>query len=260
MFSIISVYHNKEILERNLLRSLKNQDTDYELILIDNVKGQFGSVAKTLNYGARQIKSQSQYIAFVHQDVVLKSNSWLGDAEKILDSLPKLGVAGVAGKSKNRKGVITNIKHGVPPKLAGEIQIRNPMRVQVLDECLAMVPRLIFDELQFDEKVCDDWHLYVVDYCLSIKKMGFDVYVIPLSLYHVSTGIPKKSYWQIVQSLGTLSGGYYQTLKKLLKKHKNFYKWIYTTCGNWSTLYPLILQRIWFLAKVGMGHLFKKFK
>ncbi len=73
MFSIISVYHNKETLEEDLLKGLKNQTTNYELILIDNTKGQFKSAARALNYGAKQIKSQSKYIMFVHQDVDLCS-------------------------------------------------------------------------------------------------------------------------------------------------------------------------------------------
>jgi len=33
-------------------------------------------------------------------------------------------------------------------------------------------------------------------------------------------------------------------LKKLLKKHKNQVKQIYTTVGIWSTSQPVILQRI----------------
>ncbi len=157
-------------------------------------------------------------------------------------------------------GVITNIKCDIPPKLAGGIQIKNPTKVQTLDECLVIIPRRVFNRFQFDEKICDNWHLYGVDYCLSIKKKGFDIYVIPISMYHRSTGILEKNYWQVVQSLGPLSEGYYQTLKKLLKKHKNSYKYIYTTCGSWNTSYPLILQRTWYLAKEGIKLLLRKLR
>jgi len=258
MFSIISVYHNKEILEKNLLKSLKNQTVDYELILVNNIKGRFKSATKALNWGAKQIKSNSKYIMFVHQDIDLCFDTWLNDAEEILDSLPNLGIAGIAGKSGNKKEIITNIKHGVPPKLAGKIQIKKPEKVQTIDECLIIIPRLIFNKLQFNEGVCDNWHLYGVDYCLSVQKLGFDVYVLPMFVYHVSTGISDENYLRIILSLGWFPKEYYQTLKKLLSKYKNSYKQIYTTCGDWNTFHPVILQRILHLARAGRKFLIRK--
>ncbi len=261
MFSIISVYHNKEILEKNLLKSLKDQSTNYELILVDNTRGRFKSATEALNYGVKQIKSDSKYIIFVHQDVDLSSNTWLEDVERMLDSIPNLGIAGVAGR-KDEKGIMTIIKHGSPLKLAGEIYIDKPTKVQTLDECLVIIPKSIFEMLQFDEKTCNNWHLYGVDYCLSCKRLGFGVYAIPAFIYHRSGDLSKslfnKNKIQIIKSLGPLPEPYYRTLKKVLNKHKNYFKWIYTTCGNWSTSYPLILQRIWPLAKAGMKYPFIK--
>ena len=120
MISIVCVYNNKEILESYLLESVKNQTAKFEFIGIDNTKEQFKSAAKALNYGGRQAKGK--YLMFVHQDVDLSTNTWLEEVVKILDEIPNLGIAGVAGKYKNEAGVITNIKHGNPPKFAGKIQ------------------------------------------------------------------------------------------------------------------------------------------
>jgi len=245
VISIVCVYNNKGILDNYLIESLKNQTMNYELILIDNTQSQFKSAAKALNYGGR--KAKGDYLIFVHQDVMLSSDSWLERAQKIVDKLPNLGIAGIAGKSESKSGVISNIKHSVPPKLAGKIQIKNSTNVQTLDECLVIIPSSKFNILQFDEKVCDDWHLYVVDYCLSIKKLGFDVYVIPIFLYHRSPGY-------------SFSEKYYVTLTKVLKKHKKHYKLIYTTMGDWSTMFPLNIQRqrIWHLAIAGVKFLLEK--
>ena len=242
MISIVCVYNNKEILDNYLLKSLKNQTVDYELIVLNNIKGQFKSAAEALNHGGK--KAKGKYIMFVHQDVDLCSNTWLEKIEKVLDELPNLGIAGVAGK-KDEKGVMTVIKHGNPPKHAGSITIKKPEQVQTLDECLVLIPKSVFDMLQFDEEVCDGWHLYAVDYCLSIKKRGFNVYVIPMFVYHRSPGY-------------SFSEEYYLTLEKVLKKHKKHYKRIYTTMGNWSTLYPLSIQRIWRLEKAGVKILLEK--
>lgn len=254
MISIVCIYNNKKNLNDYLLKSLINQTVDYELITVDNTKGSFESAAEALNYGGR--KAKGKYIMFVHQDVDLSSNTWLVEVEKIVDSLPNIGIAGVAGKI-DENGVITNIKHGNPPKFAGKIQIDKPTKVQTLDECLIIIPKSIFNVLQFDDKVCNDWHLYGVDYCLSAKKMGFEAYVIPMNIYHLSTGTTNKSSLQVILSLGSLPGGYYKTMKKLLNKHKNS-KQIYTTCGNWNTSYPLIFQRIWPLIKAGLTYPFRK--
>jgi len=165
---------------------------------------------------------------FVHQDFLLDSDNWLKKAEEILENLENVGVAGVAGKYDRNK--ISNITTGVPPVLAGPIQIEEPRIVQTLDECLIIIPKKVFVEIHFDEAVCDDWHLYATDFCLNAQKAGYDVYVIPLGGYHASPGYSFSP------------DAYYSTLKKLVEKYKGDYKWIYTSTGSWSTVYPLFIQ------------------
>lgn len=258
MISVVCVYNNGKILNAYLLKSLKNQTVNYELITVDNTEGKFKSTAEALNHGGRRAKGK--YIMFVHQDVDLSSNTWLEEVEKMLDSMQNLGIAGVAGK-KDERGVMTVIKHGNPPEPAGSITIKKPEEVQTLDECLTIVPKSVFDVLPFDEEVCDDWHLYAVDYCLSAKRLGYEVYVIPMYVYHLSTGIKSKNKLQKVLDLGPFPKGYYLTMNKLLKKHKDYYRRIYTTCGNWDASnapHPFSLQRVLPLAKAGIRILFKK--
>ncbi len=207
---------------------------------------------------------------FVHQDVDLSSDTWLDDVEKMLDSIPNLGIAGVSGVSKEEPPVgsryKTIISHGVPPRsLATPINsFQYPEKVQTLDECLVIVPRSVFNVLAFDEEVCADWHLYAVDYCLSARKLGFDAYAIPMFIYHRSTGALTEDLFQVILSLGPYPKGYYQTLKKLLKKHKDRVKQIYATGETWSTSQPLVLQRmvklvIYLLVKLRFpGYLYRK--
>lgn len=227
MISVICIYNNKEILDNYLLKSLKTQTVDYELILIDNTENKFKSAAEALNNGAKDAKCK--YIMFVHQDIDLLDDNWLKNAEDMLDSIPNLGIAGIAGKLNVKKGIISNMKDGIPPKYAGTTKIKNITRVQTLDECLFIIPESIFKMLKFDEELCDDWHLYAVNYCLEIMKHGFYVYVLPLSLYHRSSGF-------------SISEKYYQTIKKMINKYKHDYKWIYTTVGDWNTSWPFFIQ------------------
>ena len=226
MFSIVCVYNNKDILENFLLKSLKNQSREYELILMDNTNGKFNSAAEALNKGAK--KAKGKYILFVHQDVDLSSINWLEKCESILDSIENLGIAGVAGRSKRVEFAVTNIFDGIPPGPAGS-EIEKPTEVQTLDECLVIIPKKIFKIIKFDEKVCDDWHLYTVDYSLSVNEKGYGVYVIPLFVYHRSKAF-------------SFSENYYVTLKKLLKKHIKS-KIVLTTVDDWVTFVPLTLQK-----------------
>ncbi len=226
MISIVCVYNNKEILDKFLLKSLKNQSVEFELILIDNTKTKFKSAAAALNKGGD--KARGKYLMFVHQDIDLLSYEWLENCESILNSLKNFAIAGVAGRSMDVTETLTNISDGIPLKTAGT-QIKIPTKVMTLDECLVVIPKQIFKKIKFDEEVCDNWHLYTVDYSLVAKTNGYDVYVIPLTLYHRSSGF-------------SFSDEYYITLKKLLKKHRKF-KVVITTMGDWFTFIPLNVQR-----------------
>jgi len=124
-----------------------------------------------------------------------------------------------------------------------------------------MIPKSVFNMLQFDEKTCDAWHLYEADYCLSCKRLGFNVYAVPVFVYHRSGGgFFKKSRVQILKSAGPSPGLYYQTLGKLVKKRKNYYKRIYTTCGDCNNSQPIFLQRIGALAQGGLKLFLRKLK
>ncbi|MBT9150847.1 MAG: hypothetical protein DDT40_01026 [candidate division WS2 bacterium] len=268
MISIVCVYNNEDILNNWLLKSLKNQTAEFELIKIDNTRNTVKSAAEALNYGGN--KARDKYIMFVHQDVDLSSNTWLEDVEKMLDSIPNLGIAGVSGASEEKQPVgsryKTIIKEGVPPRTVA-IPInsfQNPEKVQTLDGLLIIVPNSVFNMLTFDEEVCDDWHLYAEDYCLSARKLGFDAYAIPMFIYHRYTGALSENLFRAILSLGQLPKGYYQTMEKLLKKHKNYCKYVYATNGGWSTSQPLVWQRmvrltIYLLVKSRFpGYLYRK--
>ena len=243
MISVICVYNDEETFNSFLLKSLQNQSVGYELIALDNTKGVFESAAQALNYGAGQTKSNSKYLMFVHQDIDLCSNEWLKNAEKILGSITNLGIAGVAGIPEEKKVLITNIKHGKHMYSPGKYHLKDRLQVQTLDECLVLIPRSVFNRLKFDEETCNGWHLYTVDYCLGVKELNLGVFVIPMFLHH--------------RSLGSRNIIYFKALKKVLNKHKDFYKKIFTTCGCWSTRTPLLLQMSHFFVNEGV-HTFLK--
>jgi len=250
MLTIVCVYNNYDILKEWLLNSLeKIGNTDYELILIDNTNGRFRSAAKAFNSVINRVKGD--YVMFVHQDVKIESP--LSEFEKYLYRLPDLGVAGLAGKREDLPYVIGNVTHGEPPRPACRISVRKPIRVQTVDSLLFIIPTEVLKKIRFDEEVCDNWHLYCEDYCLMAQeKLGLRVYILPLKAYHKSTGtIVKKGSLTNPLSYLPFPKEYYRTLIKVLRKHRRFFKEIYTTCGNYPTRLPwLYIYRLAFLKVV----------
>ena len=239
MISVICTYNDRKILEDNLLKILNKQSADFELILLDDTNERFSSCADALNYGAK--KAKGDYLMFAHQDVDLLTDTWLDNVEKILCSLDNLGVAGLAGFAniEGKPVMVSNIKDGNPPEPAG-IPLKTSAKVQTVDECLFFIPRSVFSELQFDSVTCSNWHLYAVDYCLTIQKRGLSVYVINPEVYHASRS-------------SSFSEDYYSTLKKVIKKHRINFDKIYTTCGVWNT------NRVRLLINISEDKILRKF-
>jgi glycosyltransferase involved in cell wall biosynthesis len=227
MMSIICVYNNKEILNKYLIESLKNQTATYELILVDNRSNKFKSAASALNHGAKQ--AHGDYFVFAHQDIYFSDVEWIKNTLNELEKLEKIGIVGVAGKTTDSL-VRSNIKQGITPVDVSPYKIKKVEKASTLDECLFIIPREVYLENNLNEVTCPDWHLYAVDYVYDIKNKGLEAYLIPSLLEHRSKG-------------ASMSKSYYTTLPNLQKKY--FSKWLIRTCmGDWFTFIPIKLQRI----------------
>ena len=213
MISIICSYTNKDLMEKMLIKSLKEQTiTDYEIITIDSKKMGFNSAAQTLNYGASI--SNGDLLLFVHQDIEFIDVDALQKIRKYSDSY-EYGIAGVAGVShfKNQKfHVYSSVFQGLDKKIAG-IYNDAVNEVETLDECLLIIKKKKF------KKFIDygSWHFYGVEYSLRTIDNGEKVLLFPINIYHLSPG------W-------SLNNSYWETLKKVAKKNKNR-KYIPTTMG-----------------------------
>ena len=216
--SIICCYNKPKILEEMLIKSINSQhfEGEIELVAIDNSQNRFSSNAEALNYGAR--KSSGEYLIFAHQDIEIFCPHQFSKIVKYLDDLKPciIGFAGI------KNGIIhTNLIHGQNKEHAGDQTIINPVRVETLDEVLIAIKRDVFEKFYFDEITCNDWHLYVVDLCLTLASSNIPSYVIPTDSYHLSSG--------------DVGEGYYKTMKYLVKKHRKNHKYINSTCTSIPT-------------------------
>lgn len=238
MISVVCVYNNKTILNDILLKSLKPQTAEFELILLDNREGRFTSAASALNYGGE--KATGDYIMFIHQDMWLDTPTWIEDAEKWMRTLPDAGVAGVLGIAILPGQANLAMKfsiHIFEGMFKNKKPVEHPEPVESLDECLLIVPRNVFEKLKFDEVVFDGWDCYAPDYCLAIKPLGLKSYVIPGASSHCCL---RRNYmlWEFRDLL--------KYHRRLYQKYKKDYKIIHTLMGpiSWKTLHLRAIQRL----------------
>jgi len=241
MFTIICLFNKYEVFEKCLLKSLKKQLSEYEGIFIDNTENKYSSAAKAFNEAIP--KARGKYIIFAHQDIIIEDPEWLMKTEEVLDSLENPGIVGVAGCKENIKGVYTNIRHGNDKRYAGHFRVEKPLKVQTVDECLFIIPKEIFNYLNFDEKTCYHWHFYAIDFCLQSKLLGYNTYVIPTDLYHLSPG-------------DSLDINYYKTAKRVCQKYRNKYKTINTTCSFWQ-IDKFLIQYFYKIIKYKIKNIFR---
>ncbi|MBK5263205.1 MAG: hypothetical protein JJE17_11665 [Peptostreptococcaceae bacterium] len=235
MISMICVYNNQELLDSCLLSTLKGQSYPHEVILMDNSDGKYPSAAVALNQGAK--KALGDILIFCHQDMKLESFDTLGQVAIYFERLGDNIIVGPAGKAREYPdSTITNMKHGVVKSyFAGRYSYKDYHESDTLDECLFAVKKKVYEKIQLDESVCNGWHLYAVDYCLTLHSaLQTDVFIIDIPAYHYSDA-------------SSMNQTYYSTLVKVCKKHKRQYETIYTTMGNLKTedaFVSLYIQKI----------------
>ena len=241
MISIICVYNNREQYESQLLNSLKTQACEFELIEIDNTKAQFTSAAKALNYGAKI--SKGEYLIFVHQDLTFKSADEIKRFSDFGISLPMgsiVGAIGVKEKSYNYYGNWTSGTSFDPTKI---MNLTAPVEVDSIDESVIGMSKKTWERHQFDEVLCDSWHMYAVETCLWNRKNKGKIYVYPMQVHHYSHGHINLSYMN--------------TFLKLADNYRNDFRYIWTTCYKWTTswIFVRLLYFVWVANRMLRGKL-----
>lgn len=241
--SVIICYTNSSMKEQTL-EYLNNQDCrdDFEIIAIDNRENKFTSASKALNYGASIAKGE--ILVFMHQDVFCEKNTHISELLGYFDNIQELALIGVAGIDKTSKTVCSNITETTKHIVRYPIVIDKLFEVETIDECLMAIRKKDFDEIKFDEVVCDKWDFYGVDLSYQVSLRGGKVYCAPLSVCHISTG--------------NITINFYKVLRKMGKKYKGVLSEINSTCiqtENDSLRFNYYVFRPWcgqILRKMGL--------
>ena len=218
--SLLCIVNNQKIYQ-GFLESLKLQKfTDYELITIMNMNGEYDGARAAFNQNGAVAKGE--YLMFIHPDIRFLKDTSLGDIALALDENMPFGVLGAAGAKPDGKGgreIVTTILQGEDKSPVGR-RISGPEEVQTLDECLFIVKKSYFDSHPFSEK--KGWHLYGTEYCLDAIADGLVNKVIPSDIWHMSAG-------------NSLNESYMVQLEELIEEKKDNFELICTTVKAWKS-------------------------
>ena len=240
LISIICVYNRKDQFENQLLKTVKEQRAEIEIISIDNSSNTFSSAAAALNYGAENAKGD--VLVFVHQDIAFKEANELSEFATVIEKLEVGTIIGAAGVIEKQKKCYTNITSGTDIVLENNYAFEKKLySLDSVDECLFGMKKETWKMFHFDEVLCDNWHLYAVEICLKARKNGKGVYVYPSYVHHFSPG--------------RISRSYMKGLIRIADYYRKDFGYIWTTCYKVPTsyLYVRVLYILWVCNRIIRG-------
>lgn len=224
-YTFVCCCNNNAELESMLLSSLRNIEHEGNIILIDTKEKGYHSAAEAYNKELVLNKDEiADVIIFLHQDIAFLDKQVLDHIVDIINH-ENNAIVGLAGVVDNK--CCTNLQYKsngeyiVPSALISKVE-----KVQTLDECLFCMSKDTYFSVMFDEKVCDHWHLYAADICLTAtKKISSPIYVLPDIVYH-----------KFAKGGLTVDKQFLKTMWRLCRKHKDIKQICTTCCCTFNTI------------------------
>lgn len=183
----------------------KSVGCDFELIIIDNSKNDY-SIFEAYNHGIRH--SKGEYVCFMHDDILFRTNDWGKILTEIFDENLNIGLIGVAGAkiktqfpsawwdvAKAEDNVINIIQHHKQKKSEihnyGFNDEKN-VNVVVIDG--------VFMAMRRDKRISfnielSGFHTYDLNISLEYKKYNYDIIVTnEILIEHFSSGVINKEW------------------------------------------------------------------
>jgi hypothetical protein len=201
MISVIICSVNPELLSQ-LSNNIKNTiGTPYELIATDN-RGSAKGICQVYNEAVT--KAQYDILCFIHEDIIIKTNDW---GKKLIELFkdPQLGLVGVAGSSyrpltpakwggfggkTTYENFIQSFKNGDKPNHHYYSNPKNETLSDVtcVDGVWLTTTKKIASEIKFDQDTFKGFHLYDMDFCMSIIQKYRVAVTYEILINHLSDG------------------------------------------------------------------------
>jgi len=216
MISVITCSIKPEICKRMLESVSKTIDTEYETIIFDNREKKLGLCAA---YNKTAKEAKGDYLCFVHEDIVIKTQGWGRELIKFYEHNNNCGIFGIAGgKNANRNFIswdtsscLIKVYDGV--NNGGKLDLEtnlfyhylNPdnetfSKAVCLDGVFLFVKKDIWENNKFDEKTFKDFHFYDVDFSFSISQKHQNYVYFGMDIYHFSAGNVDKIFCENMYS------------------------------------------------------------
>lgn len=158
-------------------------------------------IAEVYNDSANM--SESPYLLFIHEDVIISSHGW---GRKLLDKLsePDTGVIGFAGSTlrvpvpggwdqggpEYMRASLRHIEHGEERTMSfGAVDGETFRQVIAVDGLAMAVRRDVWARHPFDEAMLTGFHCYDIDFSVEIASAGLRNYVMyGVDVLHLSAG------------------------------------------------------------------------
>ncbi len=201
---------------------LKNQDPSlFELIIIDNgskpdIKTYFDSLKDKIeinpalagkgwinyirneeNLGPIRAINQGiqaaryDYIAVIHNDVVILEKGWLEKIVSFMRADPKIGIAGLAGRKEIYKTGCVNeasLKHNLQNEDLNPPMDKDVEEVAVLDGLCFVMSRQLLARIKGLDETYGYMHCYDLDISLQSIDAGFRNVVVKVEAMHIGNG------------------------------------------------------------------------
>lgn len=206
MISIIICSRQKDInhiIRENISKTI---GISFEIIIIDNSDDNY-SIFSAYNEGVKNAKYP--ILCFIHEDIVFRTNNWGKLLCKAFEANSKIGMIGVIGSN-----MIFDFTWGwwTAPQIGKIIQSNKTKRItskyrQCLDEHPILLnaaicdglflafPKIIFDQISFDENTYKGFHGYDMDISMQVLVSGYEIKVIQnILIEHFSFGSINESF------------------------------------------------------------------
>lgn len=216
------------------LEILSAENIDYNILKIDTRERPYRSAAEAYNTEVRKNEAiLKDILVFLHQDIAFDSSELFLAMIDELTANPKqiLGVAGMPETGKT----ISNLRYQSDGSYITQTRLAAKTEVCSVDECCFAISKECFFKLFFDEKVCDNWHLYAVELCYHASVQNqISSYVLPHSIYHKENGTGGL----------TTDSAFLKTMWKVARKYRNKASVIYTPCYIVRTSFLSLLLKL----------------
>jgi hypothetical protein len=174
---------------------------EWEAIVIDNTIVP-KSITAVYNEGAA--KAKYDILCFAHEDILFKTQDWGKKIAELFDKDKKLGLIGVAGckyKSQTPSGWFTgmaeadccNIKHLNRHGITETLYF-NPsdnalsQEVKVADGVFLCSTKKVWQQIPFEEKLLNGFHLYDIDFSFRIAQQFTAIVTYEIDILHITKG------------------------------------------------------------------------